>query len=59
MSNAKTLMHYFERIAIAAGVRLESDSRAELLDALESQEEQIEQLQEEVRALRRQVPDNR
>lgn len=58
-ANAQTLMHHIERIATAAGVRLSSDAKAELQDALESIDDQIADLQQEVRAIRRQLPDNR
>lgn len=59
MSNAKTLLHYFEIIARGAGIRFDSDMRAELTDVLESQERELEELRHEVRAIRRQLPDNR
>lgn len=50
--NAKTLFHYFNLIATAADLRLDSDARAELLDALEDHDNAIEKLQQEVRELR-------
>jgi hypothetical protein len=59
MSNARTLFHYFEIALNGAGVKFDSDMRAELMDALESQDNELESLRAEVSALRRQVPDNR
>jgi hypothetical protein len=50
--NAKTLMHYFTLLANAADVTMTSDMRAELQDALDEHDQQIEQLQTEVRELR-------
>lgn len=59
MSNARTLFHYFEIALRGAGVEFDSDMQAELMDALEAHDDEIERLRIEVSALRRQVPDNR
>lgn len=58
MANAQTILHHLRNIAAAAGYKLGSDSITELQDALESIDDQINELQQEVRALRKQVPDN-
>lgn len=58
-ANAQTILHHIERIAKAAGARLDGDALAELRDAFESIDDTIETLRQEVSALRRQVPDNR
>jgi hypothetical protein len=50
--SARTLFHYFEIIANGANVRLDSDMRAELREALENQEQTIEALRQDVRFLR-------
>lgn len=53
MANAQTILHHLRNIAAAAGYSLGGDSLTELQDALESIDDQISQLQAEVRALRR------
>lgn len=59
MNNARTIMHHLERIASAAGVPLDGDARSEIVDCFDEIDDELERLRDEIRAIRKQLPDNR
>ena len=59
MSNARTFVHYMRMVVEQSGGKWTSDAEMELTDVFENIETRIDNLESEVRDIRRQVPDNR